>query len=492
MKEADLKQNFAFQMAYQILIYAVPLVVSPYLTRTLGGKSLGIYTYVNSIAYYFLLFINLGINKHGQRIIAATRDDETELRKNFWSLFAVHTVASAFGILAYIIFVSAFCSENRSIYIIQTAYVASAFADITWLFYGLENFRSVAIKNACIKTLECILIFMLVKKAGDLKVYTVIVSASALLGQMIMIPQGIKICKPIKITFNDAKRHIKPMVVLFISVIATTLYTVFDKTLLGALSNTIENVAYYEYANKIISIPKVIISVVGTVIFPRACKCAANHDMVGQKNVMRLSCITACILGSASTFGLAAVSKKLAIVYYGKEFLVCGQVMLLMTPLILIVSLGDIFRSGYLIPCHKDNTYVVSNIISAIINILISAMMIPHIGIYGAILGTFIAETIGFILQAYACKNIFKFKDIFDTLFPFLFVGLIMYLIVAYIDRNTEYTLLWLSIEVIIGIIVYGMGTVLIFAVLGEKYIKSVEIKKILEKYKKMLMHKVG
>ena len=35
-----------------------------------GGIALGTYTYTYSIAYYFVVFAMLGINKHGQRIIA--------------------------------------------------------------------------------------------------------------------------------------------------------------------------------------------------------------------------------------------------------------------------------------------------------------------------------------------------------------------------------------------------------------------------------------
>ena len=474
MKKNSLKQNFVFQMIYQILIYAIPLVIAPYLTRTLGGKSLGIYTYVNSIAYYFLLFINLGINRHGQRVIASTRDNDIKLRKSFWSLLSFHTIVSIIGIFAYIIFIVFFCKNNRTIFLIQTMYVLSAFVDITWLFYGLENFKSVAIKNMMVKIFECVCIFSLVKNTNDLVVYTIIVSISVLLGQAIMIPQALKIVKPIRFSVDDVKQHIKPMCVLFISVIATTLYTVFDKTLLGMLSNTIENVAYYEYANKIVTIPKVIISVVGTVIFPRACKCAAEHDRKSQKQVMKFSCIMASILGSASVFGLAAVAKKLSIVYYGAEFVTSGEVMICMAPLILIVCLGDTFRSGYLIPSHKDNVYVISNVTSAVLNLIASSLLIPYIGIYGAISGTLLAEIIGFILQAYACRCIFGLKDIIETLFPALGIGLIMYIVVYKIDKITAYNFKWLGCEIIIGIAVYFVGILIISNIFYKDYLKII------------------
>ena len=85
-------------------------------------------------------------------------------------------------------------------------------------------------------------------------------------GQLVMIPQAIKIVKPIRFSREDVKKHIKPLFVLSIAVAAVSLYTVFDKTLLGLMTIK-ENVAYYEYASKIINIPKTIIGVIGTVIF---------------------------------------------------------------------------------------------------------------------------------------------------------------------------------------------------------------------------------
>ena len=461
MSTNSLKQNFTFQLIYQLLIFAIPFVVSPYLTRTLGGDALGVYTYANSIAYYFILFINLGINKHGQRIIAANKDDDTLLRKAFWSLFSFHSLVSALGIIAYILFCLFLCKDNRHIFIIETLYVLSAFVDITWLFYGLENFKSVAIKNTIIKLLECILIFCFVKSPKDLAEYTFITAGGMLLGQLIMLPQAFKTVKPIKFSWPDLMPQIKPMLVLFVSVIASSLYTVFDKTLLGMLSPNIEDVAFYEYSNKIITIPKVIIAVIGTVIFPRACQYASAHNERGQHRIMLFSGFATSILGSGCMFGLAAIANKLAIVYYGEDFSICGKIIVLMTPLILIVSLGDTFRSGYLIPSHKDNIYVISNIASAAINLIISYVLILKIGVLGAVYGTLVAEILGFIIQAYACRHVFNLKDILKIICPSLVVGFIMYLIVAYLDKSTNNTFVWLAIEVIIGIAIYCIVIIL-------------------------------
>ena len=127
------KKNFTFQTAYQFIILVVPLIVSPYLTRILGGTSLGVYSYTYSIAYYFVVFAMLGINKHGQRIISQRRSDIAQLRKTFWSLFSLHFAVSCVSILAYVFYVIVICRSDKEVAFAQTLYVASAAFDLTWL-----------------------------------------------------------------------------------------------------------------------------------------------------------------------------------------------------------------------------------------------------------------------------------------------------------------------------------------------------------------------
>ena len=142
LKPDSSKKNFVFQFAYQFVILVIPLIVSPYLTRTLGGTSLGIYSYTNSIAYYFVVFAMLGIDKYGQRIISQRRNDIINLRKTFWSLYAVHFIASIFALSGYLTYVFFICKSDITVAFVQTIYVASAVFDLTWLFYGLEKLRA--------------------------------------------------------------------------------------------------------------------------------------------------------------------------------------------------------------------------------------------------------------------------------------------------------------------------------------------------------------
>ena len=61
----SVKKNLSFQFIYQVLILVLPLVLAPYLTRTLGDTALGVYSYSYSIGQIFVVLANLGISKYG-------------------------------------------------------------------------------------------------------------------------------------------------------------------------------------------------------------------------------------------------------------------------------------------------------------------------------------------------------------------------------------------------------------------------------------------
>ncbi|MDE6713488.1 MAG: oligosaccharide flippase family protein, partial [Lachnospiraceae bacterium] len=63
-------RNYIWNTVNQVFILLVPLIVTPYLSRVLGADGIGIYSYVNSIASYFIITAILGTTLYGQRSIA--------------------------------------------------------------------------------------------------------------------------------------------------------------------------------------------------------------------------------------------------------------------------------------------------------------------------------------------------------------------------------------------------------------------------------------
>ncbi len=134
----NVKRNLIYNILYQLLIIILPLVTAPYISRTLGANSVGIYSYTNSIAYYFLLIAMLGISTYGNRSIASIRD-EKKISKTFFEIYSIQFSTFLIAIFIYIIYSIFIVNENNDIFLIQLFYIVSGLLDISWLFFRIRK-----------------------------------------------------------------------------------------------------------------------------------------------------------------------------------------------------------------------------------------------------------------------------------------------------------------------------------------------------------------
>lgn len=79
-------KNYLYNLTYQILVINVLLITTPYVSRALGAKGIGVFSYTNSIVQCFILFGCIGLNLYGQREIAYTQHEKEKRDKVFWEL----------------------------------------------------------------------------------------------------------------------------------------------------------------------------------------------------------------------------------------------------------------------------------------------------------------------------------------------------------------------------------------------------------------------
>lgn len=466
------KKNFIFQTFYQAVILLIPLCIAPYLTRTLGGDALGRYTYTYSVAYYFILFGMLGITRHGQREIASNRNNLISLRTSFWELFWLHIWVSSFMLVMYVVYVVLLCEADSKLAYIQAINVAAGIFDITWLFYGLEKFKIVSIRNAIIKILNMVAIFSFVKSEKDIYVYTGIMVISSLFGQLVMLPKVLKEIPPIHIKMSKMCKHLKPLLVLFVGTVAVTLYTMFDKTLLGIMRAK-EEVAFYDYSDKIVNIPKTFLSIVSTILYPKACMYAADKNIKMQNENAKLSMRIVAIGCGAFCFGLFAVAREFSYLYYGKNFIECGGIIMAMVPLICIIHIGEIYRTQYMYADKRDNIMVGIVCVNSICNLIVSIILIPRIGVYGSVAGSWIAETVGLVITIiYVNKKITRTRLLIQFP-PFILCGLIMYGVTVFIGNMINDITKRFLIKIIVGVCTYIIS-ILVYSLLNSEFKKQI------------------
>ena len=453
MKEVN--KNFIYNILYQVFIYIIPLITTPYISRVLGANNIGIYSYTYSIVSYFMLAGLLGINNLGSRSIAQTNslNDREKLSYKFTSIYLLQFILCVIMLVLYLIFSIFVFQDYRTIFFIQTIFLVSTMFDINWLYFGLENFKVTISRNIIIKLLSLVLIFMFVKQEQDLWIYTLIMSLSTLLSQLYLWLFVKKYVSFVKVKWQDLLANLKQALILFIPVIAYSIYRVMDKTMLGAMSGTTE-LGYYENAEKIINIPISFITAIGTVLLPHMSK---NKEIQSKKytDQMKNSIRLSLTLIIPMMFGLLAVANDFAIVFFGEEFVKSGNIILLLVPCILFSAISNIIRTSYLIPQEKDGIYVKSTIYGAVLNLIFNLIFIPQFQAYGACIGTIIAEFTVMFYQCIKVKKEINLCEILSPIFSYLIKGVIMCFIVILVGQFIPTISLRLFLQVITGIFIW-------------------------------------
>lgn len=448
------QKNFLYNVVYQILVILLPLVTAPYISRTLGATAVGIYSYTNSVAYYFLMVAMLGISNHGNRSIAAVRDDQKKLNHVFSSIFLLQFLTFTIVIIGYIIYIFFLCKDNKVIAALQIFYVISGLFDISWLFFGLEKFKLTITRNILIKLVTVLCMFIFVHTPNDIWKYTLIMSMGILFSQMYLWTYVNKYVKFERVSVRNAFENMKPVVVLFVPVLAYSIYKVMDKIMLGNMSVYAE-VGYYQNAEKIVNIPMGIITALGTVMLPRMSNIVAKGDSEKTEQYVRISIKLVTVLCSAIAFGLIGISDVLAPVYLGADFSACSSVIMLLSITVFFFAWANVVRTQYLIPCHYDRVYIISTVIGAALNLFINYALIPKLQSNGAAIGTIVAEFSVMFWQVFAVRKALPVWNYIVQYMPIMFSGVLMMFVVRNVGLVMGNTLLTLVVQVGLGSVIY-------------------------------------
>lgn len=461
---SKLKSNLIYSTIYQILLIIIPLLTVPYVSRVLGAEGVGIYSFTYSIVCYFMHLGILGIGNYGNRKIAKIRNNKEMLSKNFLSIYFVQLVMSMISILIYILYILFICKDYLFVSIIQIIYIFSTMFDINWFFYGLEEFKLTVIRSTILKILSLLAIFIFVKNSNDLWIYTLILAGSTLVSQLMLWPFLIKKINIVKIDFYLVKKHLIPILILFVPYIATSIYKLMDKVMLGYLVNTIE-VGYYEQAEKIVNIPTGIITALGTVMLPRMSLLVESNNKKEIEYYIDKSINFMMFLAFPLMFGIIAISRDFVPLFLGDEFFKSSILIYYLVPTIIFLSFSNVIRTHYLIPKERDKDFILSLFVGAIVNLVLNFFLIPKYMSIGACIGTIFAELAVMVYQILVVRQELPIKKYLFEIIPYLVKSIIMFIVIYLFKYFELNNMIRISFQIVVGIMLYFL--------LNIKYIKN-------------------
>lgn len=452
---ASVKKNYFYAMMYEMLVIIVPLITAPYVARVLGVSNLGMYSSAHTIVNYFILFARLGVVNHGSREIARAKTQE-ERNTIFSNVFAIQAATTLIVAAVYVVYIM-LTPKDFVMSSVMLLYVATALIDVTWLFNGVEDFKFTSLRNMAFKIVNTTLIFVFVNKADDIIIYAIILSACYFVNHLTMWFKVFKYVRFVSPSVQMIKKNIKPMLVLFVPTIAVSLYKYLSRIMLDIMCGEVE-LEYYSSAAQINSIPLSVITALGTIMIPKISTLVESGDnkqsLAYTKNTMLfVSCVS-----TAFTFGMAAVAPNFIPLYYGEEFTPASNVLIALSTTLIFLSWANVIRTQYLIPYKKDKLYIISLFAGAIVNLITNTLFIMLWKSLGAAIATILAEFTVCLLQTIFVRKELDINTYFKQGLGFLVIGVIMYVVVAFVCPLIPVNdILLFILQVLAGVIVYSV-----------------------------------
>lgn len=431
--ERKIVKNYIYSVIYQMLIVIMPLIVTPYTTRVIGINKLTINTNTTNLVQWFVLFGIMGINIYGNREIARVRDDSTKLSKTFFEIFAMQVFSMLIASLAFFFYIYIIGDQYQTILLIQSISLLSVAFDITWFFYGVEDFKSASIRNMIVKIIGVVLIFMLVKGPNDLFIFVLINTCTGVLGQIIMWLQLKQYIHFVPISLKGIIQHIKPNIALFIPQIAISVYSILDITMLRILGPVYVETNLYEQTQKFVKMFLFFITSIGTVMLPRVSNVHSKGDRVAVNNYLNKTLRLALYLSIPMIFGISAMIQNFVDWFLPESYQIVGLLIQCTSPIILFISLSNVFGTQFLVPTGNTKPYTLSVVVGAIVNFLINWTLIPTYGVFGAIIGSVVAELSVTLVQYFYVKNRIDFDFKVTELIIVFIASFIMFIPTHYI-----------------------------------------------------------
>lgn len=453
----SIKQNFIYSASYQILNIAVPLITTPILSRTIGAQGNGIFSYTQSIANYFVLFAQLGITNYGVREIAKCGSDRYLRSRVFADLFAMNLFWGCLIVAAYLGYCFSFGFSYMPISLIWLCWVGGSVFDVTWLLNGCEEFKVPMIRNACTRLAGMMAIVLFVRTDADVWIYVSAIAIPFLLNALLIwpfVPSYVDFCAP---SFDGAISHLVPNIILFIPVVAVSLYTLLDKVMLGALGGMTQ-AGLYDYAEKISKMPLAVVTALGAVVLPRMTEELASGRHAEAKSLVSTTMWFMECVSIALCFGIIAVAKEFTLFFFGNGYGECAPLMSILSIIIPLISATNVIGVQFLVPSGRDRQYTISVICGAIVNIAINILFIAKFGAVAAAIATVLAELTVLALQIYMVHDELDIFHTFLSVIPFVVFGVAMFLVVRVASAVLGGGLpsaVCLTIEVLTGMAVY-------------------------------------
>ena len=408
MIQKSLVKNTIYYLIYKLLNLIFPLLSGIYIARVLSPESIGQVSYAQNIVQYFIIFAFLGIPTYGIREVSNVRNEPVQLNRVFSELFIINFISTLFFLILYLalIFVNKSFFQLIYLYLIMSISLIFNIFNIDWLFEGLEEYGYISIRNTIFKFISILLLLTFVRGKDDYLIFAFI-NVLGIAGNNIL--NMIHSKKYISFIFEklNLKRHVKSILFLVFVNLAIQIYSLTDVSMLGYFCSK-NIVAYYVYGTRIYGILIQILTSVTMIIVPRMSILYLNKQYAEVNKLLSKALKIIILLSLPMIIGIFFTADDIIVLLYGQEYMKSGQILKILTILLIITPIGYLLGSRVLFITKNEKKMIIPVSIGAVVNVIGNYVLIQYYNGVGAAWSTVISQIVMTIVYIILSRKYFK------------------------------------------------------------------------------------
>jgi O-antigen/teichoic acid export membrane protein len=361
-----------------------------YLGRILDTSGFGVLGFATAFVSYFILVVNFGFSTYGTREIAK---DQSIVSKFVNNIFSIRILLAIFLSLILILFM--FFSEKnnatKTVVILTGLNLFTNAISLNWVFQAVEKMQYIAMRQVLSGFLSLIGAIIFVHSKTDVVIAALILSLSALLGNIWFIPIYQKMYAKIKPEYSIEfwKELFRESFPLAFASIMIGIYYNLDMVMLGYMKPE-SDVGIYNAAYKIFLLGIVPFQLIFSAFFPMLSRVGFNKSKELKDTMKNYA---AMIIGSGivTGIGLLFFSERIVLLIFGEKYLASSLPLSILAMNAIVISF-NVFLGNPMMAWGKQKEYAIAISFGALANVILNIILIPKYSYIGAAYATLSSE----------------------------------------------------------------------------------------------------
>jgi PST family polysaccharide transporter len=401
-------KNFTSLSVLQVSNYIFPIITLPYLVRVLGPEKYGLVNFAAAFAAYFTIITDYGFNLSATQEISVNRNDSNRIAEIFSSVFTLKMllfVLSSVIFLIVVVIVPLFHEHLLLFFVTFLSVLGTALFPL-WLFQGIEKMNYILIITVSVRLIVTVLIFVIIKNENDfIKFAGLNTSAQFVIGftGLLIVLNKFQI-KYIFPKISLLKLQIQNGWNLFLSTVWINLYTTSNVFILGLFAPATV-VGYFAAADKIRMAFQGILSPMSQSVFPYVNNLLSEsyeRFISFNKKLFKI----ALIIGATISIILFLFAEPIVDIILGNKYKSSVLVLKIIAWLPFMLFMSNVIGFQTMIPLNKQKSFSLILFFAAMINLVLSFILVPMYTKIGTAVSVLITETFVTIVMLVYLKKI--------------------------------------------------------------------------------------